>query len=59
LSSGCGERSDRFAIWYRQQREANPDQDWPLHQPAGDWDEAYQTFHDPDAPESPGAEETP
>jgi len=45
-------RLDRFAAWYRQQREANPNEDWPLRQQPSGWDENYQTFHDPEAPQA-------
>jgi hypothetical protein len=45
------ERMRRFKIWYLAQQAANPDEQWPLVQPPGEWDEQYQMFADPDAPE--------
>lgn len=40
-------RIDRFVVWYRQQREENSKQEWPLKMPIGEWDEQYQMFDDP------------
>lgn len=45
-------RLDRFAVWYRAEQKAHPDQDWPSHKAASAWDEDYQTFHEPEAPAS-------
>lgn len=39
-------RIDRFASWWRWQREKNGAADWPLRLPEGEWDEQLNMFSD-------------
>lgn len=39
------ERIARFAAYYRKAAaQAMPDQDWPMFQAPGEWDEQYRSF---------------
>lgn len=39
-------RVDRFAVWWREQREKNGATDWPLRLPEGEWDEQLRIYAD-------------